>query len=101
MFNKLFFERDFPAILRAYCRDEKCDTPLMQFSVKDGSTYTVNRIVMLSPEWITFRYYDDRYGNEDDDHYPSVMMCPYGSITEIKLHPRKAEKAGGFRLSRK
>jgi hypothetical protein len=99
--NKIFFEKDFGRILTGYCAEEGCSAPLMHFTLKDGTTYTVNRIIHLGQDGICFRYHDDRYGTEEDEHYPSMMICPYEHVVEIKLHPRKAEKAAGFRLSRK
>jgi len=98
--NKSFFEKDFADLIAGYCKEEGCAAPRMYFTLKDGTSYTVNSVVHLGPDGICFRYYDDRYGAEEDEHYPSMMMCPYEHLSEIRLHPRKAEKTAGFRLSK-
>lgn len=94
MFDRTFFEQHFQEQARAFARDHKVASPVVEFLLDDGSVLHVRSLLQTRENWLCLQAYDEEATRQ--------IYCPYYSIKRITLfpHPPKSAKARelGFQL---
>ena len=87
MFDRVFFERDFADQMRAFARDQKVPSPVVEFLLDDGTTLYIRSLLQTKENWLSLSAYE-----EDGTRQ---IYCPYYSIKRITLHARSPKSAAG------
>ena len=94
MFDRTFFEQQFHAQIRAFAREHKVQSPVVEFLLDDGSVLHVRSLLQTKENWLCLQAYDDEASRQ--------IYCLYYSIKRITLssQPPKGAKARdlGFQL---
>ncbi len=94
MFDRTFFEQHFQEQARAFARDHKVASPVVEFLLDDGSVLHVRSLLQTRENWLCLQAYDEEATR--------LIYCLYYSIKRITLlpHPPKSAKARdlGFQL---
>ena len=98
MFNRHFFERDFAHLVSEYVDDRATEAPVVEFHLRDGSRYRIERIVLIGESWISFRA--EALGGGEQGKVPAQVTCPYAMLSRVDFFPRVEENLVGFRSRR-
>ena len=94
MFDRMFFEQHFPAQARAFAREHKVGSPVVEFLLDDGTVLHVRSLLQTKENWLCLLVYDEEVTRQ--------IYCLYYSIKRIALspHPPKGAKPRdlGFQL---
>ena len=94
MFDRMFFEQHFPAQARAFAREHKVGSPVVEFLLDDGTVLHVRSLLQTKENWLCLLAYDEEVTRQ--------IYCLYYSIKRIALspHPPKGAKPRdlGFQL---
>jgi hypothetical protein len=80
MFDRIFFERDFDDQVRAFAREHKVASPVVELLLDDGSTLYVKSIRLAKEHWLSLTVYDEDAARQ--------IYTLYYSIKRITLHAR-------------
>ena len=94
MFDRTFFEQHFHAQARAFAREHKVGSPVVEFLLDDGTVLHVRSLLQTKENWLCLLVYDEEVTRQ--------IYCLYYSIKRIALspHPPKGVKSRdlGFQL---
>jgi hypothetical protein len=94
MFDRTFFEQHFHAQARAFAREHKVASPVVELLLDDGSLLHVKSVLQTRENWLCLSAYDEEGTRQ--------IYCLYYSIKRITLyaHAPKAAKTRelGFQL---
>ncbi len=95
MFDRIFFERHFPDLVREFARSYKTDSPAVEFLLDEGPVY-VRAIEQTREGWLAMTVHDEAHGAR-------LVLSPYFSIKRItfyKTAPKPAKQGeAGFQIS--
>ncbi len=101
MFNRSFFQRDFNTLLDSYSKEKKSDTPVVEFHLRDGTRYFVERVALIGEEWISFwAAAEPGRSTNDSGRQPDQITVPYNMVNRVNFFPHHAEAKVGFRITR-
>jgi hypothetical protein len=91
MFDRIFFERQFPDHVRQFCREQKIDAPVVELLLDDGSVLRLRSIGQTRESWLSL----SAYANGGQSR---LILCPYFTIKRISFAAPSSTKDGLFTL---
>jgi hypothetical protein len=76
MFDRVFFERQFPDCAREFCRHHRIEAPVIELMLDDGSVLRVKSIGPAREQWLGLVAHSD--GGRS-----TLILCPYFTIKRI------------------
>jgi hypothetical protein len=94
MFDKAYFEKEFPKQLERFKKESKSNDAKVAF-VCGENHILVTEIEEIKEAWISVRVHDGEYKSEGKS--PVLMFTLYEKIHQVFFYPLKGEHALGFR----
>jgi hypothetical protein len=91
MFDRGFFEQQFHEQTRAFARDHKVASPVVEFLLDDGSVLYVRSVVQTKEHWLCLLAYDEEATRQ--------VYCPYYCIKRITFHVAPPKNAARRELA--
>ena len=92
MFDRAFFERQFPDQLQHFCREQKIAAPVVELLLDDGTVLRPSSIAQIKESWLAFSTYSE-------SGEARLLLCPYFSIKRISFSAPSADTDLVFSLS--
>lgn len=94
MFDRAFFEQHFREQTKAFAREHKLASPVVEFVLDDGTVLYVQSVIQTRENWLCLIAHDEDATRQ--------VYCPYYSIKRITLYPGAPKPTQGrdvtFRL---
>ena len=81
MLNRVFFENEFPGIVEAFAKQQKCEKPVMEFILYSGQTFMALNIVKIENRWIHLEALTE-------DRQQMQTFIPYKNIARLSLYAK-------------
>lgn len=94
MFDRAFFERQFPDQVQQFCREQKIAAPVVELLLDDGMLLRPRAITQIRESWLGLSVQGE--GGE-----ARLILCPYFSIKRITFSIPSSETEAMFSLSPK
>jgi len=91
MFDRVFFERQFPDHVRQFCREQKIAAPVVELLLDDGTSLRLRAIQQMRESWLSVT----AHGERGDAR---LIFCPYFTIKRITFVAPSSPKDGTFAL---
>lgn len=97
MFDKNYFEKEFPKQLERYKKESKSETPEVVF-VCGHNHLIVTEIEDLKEHWLSCWVDDGEFKSAGKSQV--LMLTRYDKISQIIFHPLKGGQRMGFRTKK-
>ncbi|MBW2146765.1 MAG: hypothetical protein JRG73_05785 [Deltaproteobacteria bacterium] len=81
MLNRKFFENEFPAAVKTFASQKKCENPFMEFVLYSGQTFMVLKILKIEERWIQVEALTE-------DRESTHVFIPYKNIARLCLYTK-------------
>lgn len=91
MFDRTFFERQFPDQAQQFCREQKIAAPVVELLLDDGTVLRLKAITQIRESWLGLSAHGE--GGKS-----RLILCPYFTIKRITFAPPSSPSDGVFSL---
>ncbi|MBI4610583.1 MAG: hypothetical protein HY726_16430 [Candidatus Rokubacteria bacterium] len=92
MFDRIFFERQFPDHVQQFCREQKLAAPVVELLLDDGTVLRLRAINQTRESWLSVTVHGERAEAR-------LIFCPYFTIKRITFGSPSSPKDGTFALA--
>ena len=92
MFDRTFFERQFPDQAQQFCRQQNISAPVVELLLDDGTVLRLRTIVQIRESWLGLSAHGE--GGKS-----RLVLCPYFTIKRITFSAPASAKDAVFSLS--
>ncbi len=94
MFDRIFFDRQFPDHVQQFCREHKIAAPVVDLLLDDGTVLRLRAITQIKESWLSLSAHGEGGAAR-------LIFCPYFTIKRISFSAPSSTKDGTFSLPQK